>query len=89
MPATATLDKAGRVVIPRAIREKLHLKPGARLTIETVGDQLHLSEAPQKASIGRRRGRRVITGWEGFDAAETVDEMRRQRMAKFEAPHGK
>lgn len=85
MSAIATLDKAGRLVIPRAIREKLRLKPGARLKVETVGDTLHLIEAPRNTRIERRRGRRVIAGWEGFDAAEAVDEMRRRRAEDLES----
>lgn len=36
---TATLDKAGRIVLPKKLREKLHLKPGAKFSIEFVGDR--------------------------------------------------
>lgn len=89
MTTTVTLDKAGRLVIPRAIREKLHFGPGTRLNIEALGDRVQLSEAPAKTRIARRSGRRVIAGWEGFDAAEAVNEMRNQRMENLETSHDK
>ncbi len=39
---TATLDKAGRIVLPKNLREKLHLKPGAKFRIEVVGDKIEI-----------------------------------------------
>lgn len=37
-----TIDKAGRVVIPKPLREELHLEPGDSLEMETAGDQITL-----------------------------------------------
>jgi AbrB family looped-hinge helix DNA binding protein len=78
---TATLDKAGRVVLPKKIREKLHLKTGAAFKIEIVGDKIELEQELPKVRIVRNaRGRRVVMGWEGFDAAKAVQENREERM---------
>lgn len=78
---TAILDKAGRVVLPKKIREKLHLKTGAAFKIEIVGDKIELEQELPKVQIVRNaRGRRVVMGWEGFDAAKAVQEMREERM---------
>jgi AbrB family looped-hinge helix DNA binding protein len=46
---TATLDKAGRIVLPKKLREKLHLKPGAKLTIEFVGDKIEIENKGKRA----------------------------------------
>lgn len=78
---TATLDKAGRVVLPKKIRDKLHLKTGAAFKIEIVGDKIELEQELPKVRIVRNaRGRRVVIGWEGFDGAKAVQEIREERM---------
>ena len=70
---TATLDKAGRIVLPKKLREKLHLKPGAKFNIEVVGDKIEIEQEASPLKVVRnKRGRRVIMGWEGFDAAKAV-----------------
>jgi AbrB family looped-hinge helix DNA binding protein len=37
-----TIDKAGRVVIPKALREELRLEPGDSLEMETSGESITL-----------------------------------------------
>jgi AbrB family looped-hinge helix DNA binding protein len=54
-----TIDKAGRVVIPAAIRNRAGLKPGTELEIVTddIGIRLvHTGPAPKLV----RRGKRMI-----------------------------
>lgn len=80
---TATLDKAGRIVLPKKLREKLHLKPGAKFNIEVVGDKIEIEEEVPKPRIVRKRGVRVIMGWEGFDAVKAIKEMREEREEKL------
>ncbi len=43
MTAKLTLDKAGRVVIPKPIRDEMGLGPGAALKIEKKNDKIVLS----------------------------------------------
>ncbi len=40
MTATLTLDSAGRLVLPKAIREKMHLQAGSKLRADLVGEKL-------------------------------------------------
>jgi AbrB family looped-hinge helix DNA binding protein len=52
-----TIDKAGRVVIPAAVRERVGLIPGAEL--EIVEDELgirleRVAPAPRLVRVGRR-----------------------------------
>lgn len=53
-----TIDKAGRIVIPAAIRERAGLRPGAEVEIteEEVGVRLQrVAPGPRLVKIGRRR----------------------------------
>jgi AbrB family looped-hinge helix DNA binding protein len=83
MTTTLTLDKAGRVVIPKRIRERMHLRAGSRLRVELVGDRLEISHEPDEVQIERRGKRRVIVGWEGFDAAQAVQEAREEQLERL------
>ncbi len=47
------LDKAGRVVIPKTLREELHLAPGDALQLNTAGEQITLR--PVRASVPIRK----------------------------------
>lgn len=46
---TTTIDAAGRLVIPKAIREEAELKPGASLRIEVVDGRIEI--VPQTRSV--------------------------------------
>ena len=51
MNAAIVMDKSGRLVLPKKVRERLHLRPGARLDARVVGDKLELTEAVDEAAI--------------------------------------
>jgi len=53
---TTTIDKAGRVVVPKGLRDALHLKPGDPIEIECNGDQLTLRHKPAKAKASLENG---------------------------------
>jgi len=40
MGAIVEIDKAGRIVIPKILRDALHLTPGTRLKVQRNGDTL-------------------------------------------------
>jgi AbrB family looped-hinge helix DNA binding protein len=42
MNAIVEIDRAGRIVVPKKLRDDLHLVPGTRLRIERSGDRLTL-----------------------------------------------
>ncbi len=87
MTATVMIDKAGRLVLPKLIRERLHLRPGAQLKAEIVGDKIELSQEIPVAKIVRKKdGLPVVVGWEGFDAARAVLEMREEQVERLDAP---
>jgi len=69
----ATIDKAGRVVIPAAVRERAGFAPGTELlvTIDDFGVRLErVAPAPRLVKVGRRLVARPTAP---PDARPTVD----------------
>ena len=62
MTAKLTLDKAGRVVLPKAIRDRLQLAPGDDLNLETEGDRITLHPVRQKVTLKKELGVWVYHG---------------------------
>jgi AbrB family looped-hinge helix DNA binding protein len=89
MSTTITLDKAGRIVLPKVIRDRLRLSPGAKLRAEVIGDKLELTQEVAEVRLAKRGKRRVVVGWEGFDAAKAVREMREDQVERLDAPSGR
>jgi len=51
-----TIDQAGRVVIPKAIRDQLHLVSGSELEVDTSGNEIRLRVADLEPSLVQKRG---------------------------------
>ena len=43
MKATLTVDKAGRIILPKSMRDQMHLTAGSNLEAELVGGRLQIS----------------------------------------------
>ena len=56
MTTTLTLDKAGRVVIPKPLRDELQLGAGDSLTLESQGDQITLRPVRGSAALRKEDG---------------------------------
>jgi AbrB family looped-hinge helix DNA binding protein len=83
MKTTITLDKAGRIVIPKRVREKMRLREGSRLALELVGDHIELKHEANQAQIEKRGKRSVIVGWQGLDAVEATREAREEYLDRL------
>ncbi len=82
MTTKVTLDKAGRVVIPRAIREELELAPGDNLELESEGNQMILRPLVNRPALQKERGIWVYRTGERLRASvaqETLKRVRAQR----------
>ncbi len=87
MIATVIMDNAGRIVLPKPIRQRMRLRPGSRLKMEIVGDKIELSqEASELTIVLEKDGLPVVVGWEGFDAAQAVREMREEQINRLDVP---
>ena len=56
MNTTVTIDKAGRLVLPKPVRDALHLKAGATLEVQQEGDAITLRPTQTKATLRRKNG---------------------------------
>jgi AbrB family looped-hinge helix DNA binding protein len=86
MSTTITLGKAGRLVVPKSVRERLHLREGAKLRLEVVADRLEMTPEVEEVAIEMRGKRRVVVGWEGFDAVKAVEATREERLDGLTTP---
>ena len=51
-----TIDRAGRVVVPKSLRDRFNLVAGTELEIEAVGDGLKLRKAGVETSLIPKHG---------------------------------
>lgn len=72
-----TIDKAGRVVIPKPLRDELHLEPGDALEMESAGEQITLRPARGTGPLTKERGVWVFYTGQPLPASAT-DEMLEQ-----------
>jgi AbrB family looped-hinge helix DNA binding protein len=77
-PSTVAIDKAGRLVLPKPLRERLRLHAGSQLEIEFHGDHLRLRPVDQGPALAQ------VNGWwvhRGIPASEDalLDALERHR----------
>jgi len=89
MHATVTLDKAGRVVIPKTLRDELHLEPGDSLALESEGESVTLRPVRSASPLRKERGVWVFHGGRKVSAAVTdkvLRDIRAQRDSDIREP---
>jgi len=82
MVTTLTLDKAGRVVLPKPVRDELQLGPGDSLELESSEEAIVLRPARGKARMYKKHGVWVLHGGAPLapDVVEkTIQRVRRER----------
>jgi AbrB family looped-hinge helix DNA binding protein len=62
MTTKLTLDKAGRVMIPKHLRQELHLGPGDTLQLNSEGEKITLRPIRPKALLKKECGVWVYQG---------------------------
>src|ERR1700674_2097151 len=79
---TVTIDKAGRVVIPKEIRDELRLEAGDTLTLESEGERVTLRPVHGATLLQKERGVWVFHGDKPLlldEANQLVRDAREQR----------
>jgi AbrB family looped-hinge helix DNA binding protein len=82
--STLTMDKAGRFVLPKAVRDAHQLQPGDALEIESLQDRIVLRPRRGNKGLHKKQGIWVFSSGTGEPvSAETTDgilqEIRRER----------
>jgi len=80
MIARLIIDKSGRVVIPKSLREELRLGPGDALELESAGGQITLRPVREMAPLVKEQGVWVYYTGQPLSAA-SADELVEQSRA--------
>lgn len=88
MRVRLTIDRAGRVVIPKPLREELHLGPGDALEMENVGERITLRPVRGTGPLTKEQGVWVFRAGTPLPAAATDDMLRQIRSERDRANLG-
>jgi AbrB family looped-hinge helix DNA binding protein len=83
--ATIILDKAGRFVVPKPVRDQMQLRPGDSLELEISEDRIVLRPR-RRVGLRRKRGVWVLSTGRPISAEATdkvLREMRDERELRF------
>lgn len=84
MTDRVTIDKAGRVVIPKTVRDALRIEPGDLLALEPQTDGVLLRPVRAASPLRKEQGVWVFHGERTVAADETDRVMEAQRQARGE-----
>lgn len=87
MVETVTIDKAGRLVLPKGIREALHISPGDQLELDLTGDRVTLKPRQSEPPLRRERGVWVYSTGQPLSAEEVRDAIAHTREQRSRAYH--
>ena len=82
MSTTVTLDEAGRVMIPKALRDQLRLEPGDTLELQSEGERMTLRPVRSASRLHKEQGAWVFRSGEKLSAADTdkvLNDIRHER----------
>ncbi len=88
MVATLTLDKSGRIVLPKPLRDELNLCPGDSLEIATSGEQITLNPVRAILPLQKERGVWVFRTGETLPSSATEETLRQVRNERDQAALG-
>jgi len=76
------VDRTGRIVLPKRIRDRLHLHPGAELNLQEGPEGLVLRPVGQRASLIEKGGVLIHLGQapRSFDWDRVVEDHREERL---------
>ena len=80
LPVDVTVDQMGRIVLPKALRDRLGLVAGSTVDVSLYGDGLHLAPGGRTARLETRDGQLVAvatTAVTDEDVAALIDAVRR------------
>jgi AbrB family looped-hinge helix DNA binding protein len=79
MTTRLTMDKAGRIVIPKPLRQELRLEPGDSLDLESAGEQITLRPVRGTGPLIKEQGVWVFRTGQPLSATTTAEVLRQIR----------
>ncbi len=82
MSTVVTIDAAGRIVIPKSVREELRLEPGDSLALDADGERLLLRPVRSGSALQKERGIWVFRSGRKVSAEQTnriLEDARKER----------
>jgi AbrB family looped-hinge helix DNA binding protein len=89
MNTKLNLDKAGRIVIPKQLRDELQLQPGDALELESQGDQITLRPVRSSSPLVKEHGVWVFRAGQTLTAAATEEVLQKVRETRDQANQGR
>ena len=86
MKDTISMDKAGRLVVPKAIRERFHLQAGSQMKLQAVGDHLEVTpiRTQVQPEVEEDSGWVVIPGNQDIEITDAILSDREERDSLLE-----
>ena len=75
-----TIDKFGRIVVPKHMRDRFGLKPGIEIVIEEHENGIFIKQAEHQHPLIIEDGVLIFTGTATGDIAESVRRHREERL---------
>jgi AbrB family looped-hinge helix DNA binding protein len=79
MRRVVTIDKAGRIVLPKPLRDELHLSPGDALDLVVEGEQVMLRPRRSSSPLQKKQGVWVFSTGKPMTSDETEETLRKIR----------
>ncbi len=85
-----TIDRAGRLVVPKRIREEAGISPGSELTIRVADGRIEIEPAPLEVRLVKRGRltvavpRKRVSPLTDETVGRTLDQLRRRGIAEDE-----
>jgi AbrB family looped-hinge helix DNA binding protein len=84
MTTKITLDRAGRILIPKTLRQELRLGSGDALELNSEGEEITLRPVRPQALLKKERGVWVYQGEPSrASIPELIDRQREQRLREL------
>ena len=78
-----TIDRFGRIVLPKKLRNDFNLEPGSQIHIEESGQEIILKPIYDEPSLRLKEGVLVFTGTALDDLYDVVAKHREERLKSF------
>lgn len=78
-----TLDRFGRIIIPKGVRDDMGLEAGAILQIEKEGEKIVLQPVHGEPQVMEKKGILVFTGTAVGDVGAALHGHRKSRLKKM------